>query len=65
MEFEQDSARGEGSMLKKLMKKARRVIGRKDYEEVVQEDGDEMALTEQRMKETPSAVFAHKSIEVS
>ncbi|WVQ79940.1 calcium-transporting P-type ATPase, PMR1-type [Cryptococcus sp. DSM 104549] len=41
----------------------RRAIGKKDYEELRFEEEERRLSTERRQRETPSAIFAHKSIE--
>ncbi|WVF71232.1 calcium-transporting P-type ATPase, PMR1-type [Kwoniella sp. CBS 6097] len=42
---------------------AKKVMGKKDYEEIRAEEAERRASTERRQRETPSAIYAHKSIE--
>jgi len=52
-------------MVMKLWRRARRVIGRRDYAELRQDEAEQRISAERRARETPSAIYAHKSIEVS
>jgi Ca2+-transporting ATPase len=54
--------RDEG-VLDRAMKFGKRMIGRGDYEEVRQE-ADGLGDRERRQKETPSSIYAHKTVEV-
>jgi hypothetical protein len=55
--------RDEG-VLERVMKFAKKMIGREDYEEVrTQEEG--LGERARRQKETPSSIYAHKTVEVS
>ncbi|WVR06873.1 calcium-transporting P-type ATPase, PMR1-type [Kwoniella sp. DSM 27419] len=47
----------------KVVGYARRVMGKKGYEEVRRDEEERRASTERRQRETPSAIFAHKSID--
>jgi hypothetical protein len=55
--------RDEG-VLDRMMKYGKKLIGREDYEEVrTQEEG--LGERARRQKETPSSIYAHKTVEVS
>ncbi|ORY32918.1 hypothetical protein BCR39DRAFT_522368 [Naematelia encephala] len=53
----------EDSLFGKLVHFARRITGRQEYEEVAQENEDRRRSLERRQRETPSAIYAHKSVE--
>lgn len=46
------------------MAAGRRLLGKKDYEELRMEEEEKRLSTERRQRETPSAVYAHKSVQV-
>jgi Ca2+-transporting ATPase len=57
---------GETSVWGRLVDGARRATGRGGYESLREDDAEERRLSmERRQKETPSAIYAHKSVDVS
>lgn len=42
----------------------RKLLGKKDYEERRMEEDEKRLSTERRQRETPSSIYAHKSIQV-
>ncbi|WVQ99635.1 calcium-transporting P-type ATPase, PMR1-type [Kwoniella sp. CBS 9459] len=58
-----DDERDEEGLVGRVVGIARKVMGKKDYEEIRQEEAERRASTERRQRETPSAIYAHKSIE--
>ncbi|OCF30540.1 calcium-transporting P-type ATPase, PMR1-type [Kwoniella heveanensis BCC8398] len=61
--FDDDNDDGEGSLVGRVVGLVRKVMGKKDYEEIRAEEAERRASTERRQRETPSAIYAHKSIE--
>ncbi|TYJ58696.1 calcium-transporting P-type ATPase, PMR1-type [Cryptococcus floricola] len=47
----------------RIAKMGRKIIGKKDYEEIRQDNEEKRLSAERRQRETPSAIYAHKSIE--
>jgi Ca2+-transporting ATPase len=57
---------GMGSgLLDRVLDMGRKAIGRRGYEELANEEEGRRASAERKAQETPSAVYAHKSVEVS
>ncbi|OXG97395.1 Ca2+-transporting ATPase [Cryptococcus neoformans A2-102-5] len=54
--------RDEG-LFETVMAAGRRLLGKKDYEELRMEEEEKRLATERRQRETPSAVYAHKSVQ--
>lgn len=62
----EDAPRGQRDGIRgKVSSLARKVMRRKGYEELARGEDDRRASAERRARETPSAIFAHKSIDVS
>lgn len=59
-----DEDAGGRGLLRKVTKLARKAMRRQDYEEVVQDEEERRVSAERRARETPSAIFAHQSIDV-
>lgn len=55
--------RDEG-LLENAMALGRKLLGKKDYEERRMEEEEKRLSTERRQRETPSSIYAHKSIQV-
>ena len=53
------------SMQGKVMGMMRKALGRSGYEEVAQDEEDPSFSAKRRATETPSAIYAHKTIEAS
>ncbi|KAK8864588.1 calcium-transporting P-type ATPase, PMR1-type [Kwoniella newhampshirensis] len=47
----------------RLVGLGKKVMGKKDYEELREEEEERRLSTERRQRETPSAIYAHKSVE--
>lgn len=55
----------EQSVLDRVMKFGKKMIGKEDYEEVRQREEEVLEDRTRRQKETPSSIYAHKTVEVS
>ncbi|KIR36499.1 calcium-transporting P-type ATPase, PMR1-type [Cryptococcus deuterogattii MMRL2647] len=49
-------------LLERAMAVGRKLLGRKDYEELRMEEEEKRLSTERRQRETPSSIYAHKPI---
>lgn len=61
---EEDRVRREPSILEKATSYGRKVLGREEYSSVRQDD-DGQSERARRQKETPSSIYAHKTVDVS
>ncbi|OCF61009.1 calcium-transporting P-type ATPase, PMR1-type [Kwoniella mangroviensis CBS 10435] len=52
----------EEGFIGRLIGVGKRIMGKKDYEQLKMEEEDKRIQTERRQRETPSAIFAHKTI---
>jgi Ca2+-transporting ATPase len=52
-------------VIAKVMSGVRQVLGKRGYEEIAKDDEDRRISAERRGRETPSAIFAHKTVAVS
>ena len=52
-------------ILGKTIRRARRMMGRREYAELAQDEEDRKVSSERRARETPSSIYAHKTIDVS
>lgn len=55
----------EDGLIGRIVGSVRKVLGKRGYEEVARDDEDRRISAERRAKETPSAIYAHKSVAVS
>lgn len=55
--------RDEG-LFERAMAAGRRLLGKKDYDERRMEEEEKRLSTERRQRETPSSIYAHKSVQV-
>ncbi|WVW84125.1 calcium-transporting P-type ATPase, PMR1-type [Kwoniella bestiolae CBS 10118] len=70
MDYEQSPFGGQGrgeeeeeGFVGRLVGVGKRIMGKKDYEQVRMEEEEKRLQTERRQRETPSAIFAHKTID--
>lgn len=56
--------RGDQGVLERAMKFGKKMIGKEDYAEVRQQEEEGLADRARRQKETPSSIYAHKTVEV-
>ncbi|WWC61988.1 calcium-transporting P-type ATPase, PMR1-type [Kwoniella dejecticola CBS 10117] len=59
----QDAVEEQESYLDKIVGMGRRIMGKKDYEELRMEEEHRKEENERRQRETPSSIFAHKSVD--
>ncbi|WWC89133.1 calcium-transporting P-type ATPase, PMR1-type [Kwoniella dendrophila CBS 6074] len=62
-EDQDQSLEYEESYLNKVIGIGKKIMGKKDYEELKQEEENKRQQTERRQRETPSSIFAHKTID--
>jgi len=55
---------GDGGVVSKIMGRVRGILGKRGYEEISRDDEDRRISAERRAQETPSAIFAHKTVAV-
>lgn len=66
MDLDEESGRSrDTSILDKALSFGRRLIGKRDYDQLQQHNGEDEDSRERqkRQKETPSSIFAHKSVD--
>ncbi|WRT66553.1 calcium-transporting P-type ATPase, PMR1-type [Kwoniella shivajii] len=59
----EDDIEEEQGFVGKVIAYGKRVMGKKDYEEIKMQDENKRLENERRQRETPSAIFAHKTID--
>jgi Ca2+-transporting ATPase len=64
-ESEYRSREQDQGVLERAMKFGRKMIGKEDYAEVRHQEEEGLADRARRQKETPSSIYAHKTVEVS
>lgn len=59
-----ESAHRDEGLLEKAVAVGRKLVGKKDYEELRMQQEEKRLSTERRQRETPSSIYAHKSVQV-
>lgn len=59
-----ESAHRDEGLLDKAVAVGRKLVGKKDYEELRMQQEEKRLSTERRQRETPSSIYAHKSVQV-
>jgi hypothetical protein len=66
MDVEEDVGRErELGLVEKITKFGKKVLGREEYEPVRGQDDEGLADRARRQRETPSSIYAHKTVEVN
>jgi hypothetical protein len=66
MDVEEDVGRErELGLVEKITKFGKKVLGREEYEPVRSQDDEGLADRARRQRETPSSIYAHKTVEVN
>ncbi|KAL0255407.1 hypothetical protein I308_100211 [Cryptococcus tetragattii IND107] len=58
-----ESAHRDEGLLDKAVAVGRKLVGKKDYEELRMQQEEKRLSTERRQRETPSSIYAHKSVQ--